>query len=84
MNLEGLFAITAFITAIIYLFLGLLAFQHRASEKAARNWALSPIWSMFPDDYDQTGKKLCVTGKKLFWLSMGFSTLWIILDAVNS
>lgn len=83
MSLEVFFAVTAFLFATVYLFLGLLAYQHRVSEKVSRNWGLSPIWSMFPEDYDKTGQNLCIVGRKFFWLSMSFSFLWLVLEATS-
>ncbi len=84
MIMVKLFLILALFSSFGYMILGLLAYSHQSKEKNIDGgWVLSPLWALFPDSYNESGKSLCITGKKLFWLSTIFTTIWLAMDHLS-
>ncbi len=81
MILVNILLVLALVSSFVYMILGLLAYSHQRKESGIdKGWVLSPIWALFPDSYDESGQKLCVTGKMFFWISTIFTLFWLLMD----
>jgi len=81
MTLVSLVLVLAILVSFVYMFLGLLAYNHQSDEKNVdKGWVLSPIWAFFPSAYDEKGQSLCATGRIFFWLATLLMIIWVVLD----
>lgn len=78
----NLIFLLAFLTSSLYVIFGLVAYGHQNLEKEDRSWALSTFWAFFPDAYDDVGRSFCGVGKKLFWVALGLTILWMLMSKI--
>lgn len=68
-----------FLLGFPYLILCFIAYGHTIKDDASTKLlALSPSWAINEDIYDDVGKKICVYGKKLFWINILLGAGWLI------
>lgn len=79
MSISGLILGLIFVLGIPYLIMGLLAYAHiEKNDNGTQMLALSPSWAINEKIYNETGKKLCVIGRRLFWLNIVLGLAWVI------
>jgi hypothetical protein len=60
--------------------LGLIAYSHKSKDKNVdAGWMISSVWALFPESYDEFGKKLCMKGRFLFWGATFSFLIWFII-----
>jgi hypothetical protein len=84
MSLEQMVLVLAFLFSLGYMILGLLAYSNKSDNKNADSgWMLSSVWVFFPEAYNEKGKKLCRSGRILFWLATICMVVRVILKHNN-
>lgn len=80
MILENILLVIALFASFGYMFLGLFVREHlRKDIGSNKAWSISSLWAFNPQIFDDVGEKACVVGKKVFWIGLVSSCLWILL-----
>lgn len=79
-NILNVIEISAFVLSFPYLILMLIAHTHLSSRSMVdKIYSLTPVWPLMPELFDDFGKLLCKSGKRLFFIELLlFLTIYIL------
>jgi hypothetical protein len=76
--MEVIVILAIFALGVPYIFMGFAAYSHLADESKSKALAAGPWWALYAKNYDETGRKLCVYGRIILFLSSVITAGWLL------